>query len=64
MMGRIEGVPDTVIELALAVLAISIVLAFVRLVRGPSLLKCSLDRQWTAYPVLAQAQGELGERRP
>ena len=38
MMGRIDGVPDTVIELALTVLAVAIVLAFIRLVRGPSLM--------------------------
>ena len=38
MMGRIEGVPDTVIELALVALALGIVLAFIRLVRGPSLM--------------------------
>ena len=38
MMGDITGVPDTVIELALLALAISIVLAFIRLVRGPSLM--------------------------
>ena len=38
MMGDITGVPDTVIELALVALAVAIVLAFVRLVRGPSLM--------------------------
>ena len=38
MMGHITGVPDTVIELALVALAVSLVLAFVRLVRGPSLM--------------------------
>ncbi len=38
MMGQIEGVPDTIIELALLVLALGIVLAFIRLVRGPSLM--------------------------
>jgi len=38
MMGQITGVPDTVIELALVALAISLLLAFVRLVRGPSLM--------------------------
>ncbi len=38
MMGNIEGVPDTAIELALTVLAVAIVLAFYRLVRGPSLM--------------------------
>jgi multicomponent Na+:H+ antiporter subunit F len=38
MMGGIEGVPDTVIELALLALSVAIVLAFVRLVRGPSLM--------------------------
>jgi multicomponent Na+:H+ antiporter subunit F len=38
MMGQIEGLPDTVIELALVALALGIVLAFVRLVRGPSLM--------------------------
>jgi multicomponent Na+:H+ antiporter subunit F len=38
MMGNIEGVPDTVIELALVALSVAIVLAFIRLVRGPSLM--------------------------
>jgi multicomponent Na+:H+ antiporter subunit F len=38
MMGDITGVPDTVIELALVALAVAIALAFVRLVRGPSLM--------------------------
>lgn len=38
MMGHVEGVPDTVIELALVALAVGIALAFVRLVRGPSLM--------------------------
>jgi len=38
MMGRIEGVPDTIIELAMVALAVAIVLAFLRLVRGPSLM--------------------------
>ena len=38
MMGGIEGVPDTVIELALLALSVAIVLAFIRLVRGPSLM--------------------------
>ncbi len=33
-----DGVPDLVIELALLVLAISLLLTFVRLVRGPSLM--------------------------
>lgn len=35
---QLDGVPDTVVELALLVLAISLVLSFVRLVRGPSLM--------------------------
>ena len=38
MNGLMDGVPDTVIELALLVLAISMALTFVRLVRGPSLM--------------------------
>jgi multicomponent Na+:H+ antiporter subunit F len=38
MMGQIAGVPDTVIEIALLALSISLVFAFVRLVRGPSLM--------------------------
>ncbi len=38
MMGHIEGVPDPVIELALLALSVAIVLAFIRLVRGPSLM--------------------------
>lgn len=38
MSGTLDGVPDTVIELALLALAIALALTFVRLVRGPSLL--------------------------
>ena len=38
MMGAIDGVPDTIIELALVVLAVALVLTFVRMVRGPSLM--------------------------
>ncbi len=38
MMGSITGVPDTIIELALLALAVALVLTFVRLVRGPSLM--------------------------
>lgn len=38
MMGDIEGLPDTVVEFALLALAVAILLAFVRLVRGPSLM--------------------------
>jgi multicomponent Na+:H+ antiporter subunit F len=37
MMGAIEGVPDSIIELALLALSIALVMTFVRLVRGPSL---------------------------
>ena len=35
--GPIDGVPDTVIELALLALAVALVITFVRIVRGPSL---------------------------
>jgi multicomponent Na+:H+ antiporter subunit F len=38
MMGNIEGVPDTIIELAMLALAVALLLTFVRLVRGPSLM--------------------------
>ncbi|MEX1333965.1 MAG: monovalent cation/H+ antiporter complex subunit F [Candidatus Limnocylindrales bacterium] len=38
MTVNIVGVPDMAIELALGVLAVAIVLAFFRLVRGPSLM--------------------------
>jgi multicomponent Na+:H+ antiporter subunit F len=38
MSGSIDGVPGTIIELALLALAIAMVLTFVRLVRGPSLM--------------------------
>lgn len=38
MMGTIEGVPDTIVELTLVALAVGLVLGFVRLVRGPSLM--------------------------
>ena len=33
-----DGVPDTVVELALLALAVALLLTFVRLVRGPSLM--------------------------
>ena len=36
--GAMDGVPDGLIELVLLVLAVSMALAFVRLVRGPSLM--------------------------
>ena len=36
--GAMDGVPDGLLELALLVLAVSMLLAFVRLVRGPSLM--------------------------
>jgi multicomponent Na+:H+ antiporter subunit F len=35
---HMDGVPDVVIEVALLALAIALVLTFVRLVRGPSLM--------------------------
>jgi multicomponent Na+:H+ antiporter subunit F len=38
MRGPLDGVPDTVIELALLALAVALVLTFARLVRGPSLM--------------------------
>lgn len=38
MTGPMDGVPEAVIELALLALALSLVLTFVRLVRGPSLM--------------------------
>jgi len=38
MIGDDTGVPDLVIELTLALLAIALAFAFVRLVRGPSLM--------------------------
>lgn len=38
MSGVMDGVPDTVVELALLALAIALLLTFVRLVRGPSLM--------------------------
>lgn len=38
MMGQITGVPDLIIGLALLALSLALVFAFVRLVRGPSLM--------------------------
>jgi multicomponent Na+:H+ antiporter subunit F len=38
MMGAMDGVPDTIIELALLALSVALVLTFLRLVRGPSLM--------------------------
>jgi multicomponent Na+:H+ antiporter subunit F len=37
-MGQITGVPDLIIGLALLALSLALVFAFVRLVRGPSLM--------------------------
>ena len=38
MSGGLPGVPDIVIEISLTVLALALLLSFVRLVRGPSLM--------------------------
>ena len=38
MSGPVDGVPDTIIELALLALAIAMAITFVRIVRGPSLM--------------------------
>ena len=38
MSGPIAGVPDTIIEVALLALSIALLLTFVRIVRGPSLM--------------------------
>lgn len=38
MMGSLDGVPDTIIEVAMLALAVALALTFVRLVRGPSLM--------------------------
>ncbi len=38
MNGLMDGVPDVVIQAALLALAVALALAFVRLVRGPSLM--------------------------
>jgi multicomponent Na+:H+ antiporter subunit F len=38
MNGLMDGVPDVVIQVALLALAVALALAFVRLVRGPSLM--------------------------
>ncbi|MFO7533912.1 MAG: monovalent cation/H+ antiporter complex subunit F [Candidatus Limnocylindrales bacterium] len=38
MSRAVEGVPDSIIELAMLALAIALLLTFVRLVRGPSLM--------------------------
>jgi multicomponent Na+:H+ antiporter subunit F len=43
-----DGVPDTVIELALLALAIALVIAFVRIVRGPSLMDRVVALELTA----------------
>lgn len=38
MSGAIDGVPDSIIDLALLALAVALALTFIRLVRGPSLM--------------------------
>lgn len=48
MIGVMDGVPDLVIEAALLALAISLVLAFVRIVRGPSLMDRVVALELTA----------------
>ncbi len=48
MMGQVEGVPDTVIELALLALAIGLVFAFYRIVRGPDLMDRVVALELTA----------------
>ena len=38
MSGSVAGVPDIIIDLALLALAVALVLTFIRLMRGPSLM--------------------------
>jgi len=48
MSGPMDGVPDTVIELALLALSIALAIAFVRIVRGPSLMDRVVALELTA----------------
>ena len=53
MSGPMDGVPDTVIELALLALAVSLAVAFYRIVRGPSLMDRVVALELTATLVAA-----------
>lgn len=46
--GLMDGVPDTVIELALLALAVALAITFVRIVRGPSLMDRVVALELTA----------------
>ena len=48
MSGPMDGVPDTVIELALLALAIALAITFYRIVRGPSLMDRVVALELTA----------------
>jgi len=48
MSGFVDGVPDFVIELALLALAVSLLIAFYRIVRGPSLIDRVVALELTA----------------
>ena len=46
--GAMDGVPDTVIELSLLILTVAMVIAFMRIVRGPSLMDRVVALELTA----------------
>ena len=48
MSGPMDGVPDTVIELAMLALAVGLVFAFYRIVRGPDLMDRVVALELTA----------------
>ena len=48
MSGLLDGVPDIVIELALLALALSLLITFYRIVRGPSLIDRVVALELTA----------------
>ncbi len=48
MSGLMDGVPDTIIELALLTLAIALAITFWRIVRGPSLMDRVVALELTA----------------
>lgn len=48
MNGPMDGLPDVVVELALLLLAVALAIAFVRIVRGPSLMDRVVALELTA----------------
>ncbi len=53
MSVSMDGVPDTVVELALLALAVGLIIAFYRIVRGPSLMDRVVALELTASLVAA-----------